>query len=290
MAEITGEIGQSARIFAGNTVINGKIGEDLVVVGGTLRINKDAVIKGDLLLLAGQVVIDGKIEGGIVSPGAGDIIINGSVGKNAEIGEVSRLTIGDGASIGGKLIYSGNKEGAISGTAKIGSIEFKKVVKNMSFYGISLSALLFRIIGIFIALLILLYFIPKTTSLFVKKSLAKPMSSFWWGFISIIVIPIIAILLLISMLGARIGIVILFVYPILLILAEVLSCLLVGSLLLKQGKNHLVNWKSALLGTLVTGVLSVIPIVGSIFVMIFFMISSGQLLQMFVEKINLQRK
>jgi hypothetical protein len=104
--------------------------------------------------------------------------------------------------------------------------------------------------------------------------IARPMRSFWWhtlwGFISLIIIPVVAIILLVTVVGIPLGLLVLFSYFILLILSYLTAPVIMGSLLYSWWKGDrkastrttIVNWKSILLGVIVFTLLSYIPVIG----------------------------
>ncbi|HRY60105.1 MAG TPA: hypothetical protein P5096_01870 [Patescibacteria group bacterium] len=293
---LNNDVGQSARVAGGNVIVNGKVTEDLVAVGGTVKLSKDAGVFGDLVAAGSQVNIDGKVSGNARVIGE-KIVINGEIAKDLQIDGVANLTIGDGAVIGGKLIYSSTKEATISPNAKIiGGIDFKKTEKQYKIYGMTTGmavfSILLKLISLFLTLLLITYFSVKPTKSFVQKALSSPVSALVWGFISLIIIPVIFIALIFSAIGTNIGIICMLIYIALLILASILSSLLIGSLLTKQmnkTKEYPIDWKVCAIGAILTMILGLIPIVGWIIIFAFFLISFGQIIKSLSEKVKREK-
>lgn len=258
--------------------------------------SSDAGVFGDFVAAGSQVNMNGKVSGNARIVG-NTIVINGEIAKDLLIDGVENLTISDGAIIGGKITYSSNKEATISPNAKItGGIDFKKTEKRYKIYGMTTGmavvSILLKLISLFLALLLITYFSAKPTKNFVEKSLSSPISALVWGFVSIIIIPIIFIALIFSAIGTKIGIICMLVYIALLVLASILSALLIGSLLTKQmnkTKEYSIDWKVCVIGAILTMILSLIPIVGWIVIFAFFLISFGQIIKSLSEKVKKEK-
>lgn len=297
---VKGNIGQNARVAGKNISFNGKISDDLVVAGGNIKVNKDAVIEGDLVVVAGQLTIDGKVLGNIIMGGGGIVVINGEVKKDVKIEEVESLTLGETAIIGGKLSYKSHTEGAISEKAKIaGGIDFQKmeVKKGYASFPFTVGALfataLFKLVALVLSLILLIALWPKSLKKLTSKMLKNPGSAFLWGLISMIVIPVLGIIVTITVFGINIGLAAFFAYVALLLVVSILTVLPMGSLFIKQIKkstDYPVDMRVALIGSAIGLVLSFIPIVGWIVILIFFVMTWGEIIKSIAEGIKSERK
>ncbi|MEO5603734.1 MAG: polymer-forming cytoskeletal protein [Cyclobacteriaceae bacterium] len=108
---------------------------DLVVTGGTVTVDRDVLISGDLLVISGEVLIDGNVNGDIKSTSGtltlngdahrsidcrgGKLIINGQVSGDATLA-CNQIEIGSKASFEKAVRYWNDK----------GSAEFHGSVKN----------------------------------------------------------------------------------------------------------------------------------------------------------------
>ena len=121
---IRSKVGNTLRVAGGNIVISGETRNDVLVAGGNIRITDTASISGDLLILGGDIQINGPIKGKVYING-GQATLNAEVGGNLE-GEIGTLTLGSKANIKGDLKYKATEKAKIADKAKIqGKTEFQ---------------------------------------------------------------------------------------------------------------------------------------------------------------------
>lgn len=285
--KVSGEIGNSARIFSGEAEIEGPVGADLIIFGGTIRITDKATIGGDVIVYGGTISLDGKILGKVKLNG-GQISLNGKVGSDTEIRSDS-ISIGDKAVVGGKMIYWSSQDAKVSSTAQIkGGIE-KNETKETSRGGIlalagaaGWSGFLLTLAGLFILALILAYFRPS----FVEEAMAlankTPFTPLWKGIVALIVAPVLAILLLITMVGALTAGALTVIYGLALIIGYALSVIITGSLITRLTKKEYIKqpiWLTILIGTIVYTVVGWIPFIGPLAQLVVFIIAFGTIVE-----------
>lgn len=292
--DVRGDVGKTARLVGNNIQISGKIADDLMAGGQTITIEKDSVVEGDLIAAATDLFINGKVTGNVKCAG-GNVVINGEVTGNVDVKDVQTLTVADGAKIGGKLTYSSTKEGTISGGATItNGVVYNKIsltdrTKNAG--GTVFSGLLIS----FITVLILFLLLPKWS----KESVASIYSNFLhrllWGFIALILTPVAAIILMITVLGVKIGLLLIAFYLLFLCVSSFLAPLTAGTtifkLLNRDKKAELrLDWLTVLVGVLGLMLVALIPLVGWLVVFVFFLVSLGQVSVVAWEFLAKQRK
>ena len=81
---LSGTVGDDVRAAAGEIVIDSEIGDDLILFGGKILITKEALIKGNLTVFAGEVEMKGDVAGD-TRISAGNIRMNGSIGGDARL-------------------------------------------------------------------------------------------------------------------------------------------------------------------------------------------------------------
>ncbi|MDZ7838717.1 MAG: polymer-forming cytoskeletal protein [Actinomycetota bacterium] len=129
MLDITGNIGDDARIAGGIVNINSDISDDLMVAGGRVTIGKDATIGGDLVITGGILNIEGQVKDRVFATG-GNVVIAGQIGKDVRVDQVDSLTVSSSASIGGNLSYSSMQPASIAEGAEIsGQLNFEQIEK-----------------------------------------------------------------------------------------------------------------------------------------------------------------
>jgi len=115
--DIPGQVHGSVRATGGNLSITGTVRDDVLVGGGTLEIGPNGSIGRDLLFGGGTLALNGQ-SGRDVRVGAGDMSLGGRVDGNVRA-DVGQLTVADGATIGGDLIYSSEQSPTIASGAAI---------------------------------------------------------------------------------------------------------------------------------------------------------------------------
>lgn len=296
---IRGNVGDSVHAGAGNIFIEGNIEEDLFIGGGNITISKSASIGGDLIIGGGTVTIEGPVAGDVLL-GGGQVIINSKIGGQVKA-RVDELTLGPQAEITKDLIYTSSKEASIDENAKIlGEIDYKKLEikklsmfesKGMLFGILTLSFLIKILMGITTGL-VLIYLFRKIIKHAVKESLAHFWSNLGKGFAALILTPIAAIIILITVIGAPLAGLIGIAYILLISLSSVLASIIFGSWLIKVIKKrdeYLVNWQAVVLGVIILKLVVLIPYVGWLVGLVFMLISLGIIYRMIYQNVALKK-
>lgn len=296
---IRGNIGDSVHVGGGNILIEGKIEEDLFIGGGNITLSKSASVGGDLIIGGGTVDIEGPVAGNVLL-GGGQVIINSKIGGQVKA-RVDELKLGPQAEITKNLVYKSPKEASIDEGAKIlGGIDFteskiKKVgwfkSRGMLFGILTLGFLIKILMGI-AAGLVLVYIFRNMTKRAIKESLAHFWANLGRGFAALILTPVAAIIILITVIGAWVAGLIGVAYILMIFLSLTLANIVFGSWLIKVVKKrdkYLVNWQAVVLGVIVLSIISLIPFVGWLVVFIFMLISLGALYRMVYQNVVLKK-
>jgi hypothetical protein len=247
---INGYVADDIRCAGGRLHIMKNIGGDLVITGGQVDIASDVVINGGLITSGGKIVANGTIRG-IVKSAAGDFTFNGIANSDFDsrsqrlamngtvLGKsvlaATDIIIGDKASFGNDVRYWNKK----------GNLDFKQSLKNGSaVYDESLKVKPSNwyylghatIIGLIWYLSTVLLFLILIQYLFrnifkragdnVSHGLGK---SLGLGFLFFIGVPVSILLLLLTIIGIPVGLIVMFTYIILLLLATVITSLVIAN-------------------------------------------------------------
>lgn len=288
---LSSPVGEDMRAAGGNITIASPVGGDLLIAGGTISINKNADIGGDLWGAGGLININSNIAGNTKIAG-GEIVINGAIEGDVEVWADEKLIFGPESRVSGTITHYGRREAIIQEGAQVGTIDFR-MTEEESYAGIGkfLTAFFFiKIAALLIAALILLRLFGKTSHSLITTSLQNPWKSLGIGFLGMIVIPLVAILLMVTVIGFYAGILFLLWFIFAMLMAGVFAVLLIGSLLerwiMKKEEVEL-SWQTALWGVFAGGVLTLIPFIGWLIMFIFYLISFGALLQTVKERLEL---
>ena len=266
---IGGAISDGARVVANSFSFSGTVGRDLLLLGNTNAIVSDAVIGRDLILTVSDLTLDGTVERRVAGV-AEMVTLNGSVGTEFDI-SVENLTINDGASIGGDLTYRSENEAEIAGGAEIGgelTHEMAAAADDIDI-GFSVNSIAVGVVGLLMAAVygtVLLLVFPRLTLAASNQLLENPLMSLGMGVVFLIVVPIVAILVMITVIGIPLGIIALLLYGVALFSAQIFVGMTIGRLILSfvtDGNRRLIQFFGLLIGLLILFGLSFIPYVQS---------------------------
>lgn len=235
---------------AGNTIDLGrsaKIGRDVYAAASRVDVETDIV--GDLSVTAGTVTLK-------------DIKVNGNVNIEAE-----KLNLaGESVEIAGKLTINADAEIIETAGVKFsyGEIEKYEVVR----YEITPASMILNksmsIVGLFVAFAIVLALFPR-----VNKRVTNEVSGMQFimdillGFCALVLIPIVSLLLIMALFTAPAGLLMLLVFIVMIFLAQGFSGLWLGKLLMEKILEQDINkYLEALIGIIILGFASLIPVAG----------------------------
>ncbi len=268
---IDGAVNGSVRV-AGNSVnINGQIARNVMAFGAAVNLGTEASVGWDMLIGAATGEIRGKVSRDLYG-GVASATIAGEIGKDVRLkidnkkSDKSGLIIMDGAIIGGSVVYTDRTEASIASSAVIaGEIthNLPKVRKEKTITAWGWG----RLYSIFSALVVGLVLISlwhKQIKKLTDKMLDKVGPSIGWGVIVMFLTPIIAILLLITLIGMPLAFILIGVWLIALFISKILVGILIGRELLKRfwekKKDSLLL--AMVIGIVITWIIFSLPVIG----------------------------
>ncbi|MDD5623104.1 MAG: polymer-forming cytoskeletal protein [Candidatus Peribacteraceae bacterium] len=288
---IENDVGGDLRIAGGQVRVHSTVHGDLVVVGGTIDIREGTVVEGDLLVAGGDIRIAGTVNGTTYARGgnvlfsgitkgktdlrAGEVTVNGSVdgpavlaGKKIALGPQAKLMSGvrywlpkaqplSGKQIQGEIMYDPSLTNAnLESVSEAGKTGFVAAVA-----GISIIVVLSAALTILLLLLLSKTFFPDAA----RSLLRHPWSNLLYGFLYFAATPVAALLFLISIIGAPIGLLIIMTYAFTIVFAKPLTAVLLAqaiALYYKKSWGKPVLFCIALALYLVLKIVSFVPLVG----------------------------
>gem|GEM_PF-603612 len=284
---ITSDVGDDMRVAGGEIFIKSKIGGDLVIFGGTVILDAASVVGRDLIITGGEVVVHGRVIGNVRAKG-GRITLNGVVDGNliAEAGELhlngrvlgyskvsgEEVHLGSSAKFGKKVEYwspAGPMSFGAAATDTLFSPSLerqqngKKTHQAKVMLASTFMAFSFLAAALVMGLLIIItkkYFADVATQL--RKD---PWWSLLYGFLYVIVTPVLSVILMITIIGLPLGLFFFFGYIFSLVFALPVTALVVGKLLQIKYKK---KWGKGMFFLVSVGVLvvlkllAVIPLIG----------------------------
>lgn len=289
--DIACEVGDDLRAAGGNVTVESRVGGNTFLAGGQLESKDYSVFNGDVFMAGGMVVIGGEIKGNLRASG-GKVVLNGIVSGDATI-EAEDFTMGEGAKVLGKLNYQSKEElSGIEERVKGGAVFKKWEEVKMPVAEVGRVAWIGQVTGWLIGVLMMfvvglvLVLVSKDVLDRVSENYTKKMGwSLLLGLLMWIVLPVVAILIMFTVVGIPLGIMTLFVYGLVWYVAKVVAGLAVGSLILSRKDKKIAGLLLSLaLGLLVTELISVIPFVGWLFDFILMLAGMGAIGMLFWKK------
>ena len=286
-AILSGEGTEDARIIAGQITIDGKVGKNLTAAGGNIEITNGSVLSKGVLLAGGNISLMAPAAGD-VSIAAGNAIVSSQVGGDL-VTYTGSLRVSPDSTVAGNLVYNKDADVSIDNKAVISGtiikrepLEKLKDVKAVSMQEISKSLakakrdmMLIGFLPILIVGLIIIKLFPKYVGDVNNQIQKGLLSSVLTGFAGLILTPIAALILFMTLVGIPIAGILLFAYVLLLYLARVYVAYWAGGFISKTFKRNFGNATRFVLGLVLLYVIYMIPILGSLVIFAVLIIGMG---------------
>lgn len=273
---ISGNVGGSMRA-AGNSInLSGKISRNVMAFGASILSAASSTVGWDMLAVGGFAQIAGNV-GRDLYGSLGQATLSGQIGKNVNLyfGRQNKnanhpaLTVAGTAVINGDVKYTASQDAAIDAKAVIKG----KVTHNLPTMAAKKSGLANlawwwgRLISLFSALvigLVLISFWREPVIKITDLMLNKVSPSLGWGILALLLTPIIAIILLITIIGIPLSLILMALWLIALYLSKILVGILVGRSLLNnlwpKQKDSLIL--GMIIGVIIAYLIFALPFIG----------------------------
>jgi cytoskeletal protein CcmA (bactofilin family) len=287
---IGGLVGGDARLVGGTLTVTGTVEEDLLSVGGAVILDDESLVKGNVLLYADHVELFGAVTGD-VEVYARNIILRGTIEGSALIHAEESFSMQGEAAILGDLAYEAPSEVIRSENATIGGeVSFEQRIREAD-SGFSWNLFMFRILASAFAGLLLLLLFPAFSSHAAHRALSNNGSLILLGLAVLVLTPIIAFVLMATILGIVPGLVVLMAYGSALLVAAALTPVLAGGALAKWlKKEDTLRWYWITLGAAALIVVGIVPVLGVLVRALFYLTALGTLAALLHEHIWKKRK
>lgn len=227
VVQIHGDVGDDVRVLGGEVTLAKPVKGDVVVLGGTLTILSTAQVDGDVLFMGKSLVVEGPVTGGIHGV-AETARLNTEVDGDVSLRVEKLFTVGDKANLQGKVTYESAQEVVRAQNAVVAEDMQQIAVQKAEHTMPTTQFALFELsILLFVALT--LYVIGRTHVVrVVDRSYGRLGMSGLMGLGILFAFPFIAALLFVSVLGVFAGIIFLFGYILMVLIALALMPIFVG--------------------------------------------------------------
>lgn len=277
-ADVHGTVGDDLRILAGEVTIAEPVMGDVLVVGGNVTILSTASVAGDVIVFAGDVVIEGSVDGDVIGV-IGSMRIDSSIAGDVDI-STNTLTLGDGAKIAGSVLYT--SETVL--TKALNTSVAGDIVRNDPLsVDDSSDWKSFLIICLVLLFSVLVWYLlsAKTLRSVVSRATTYSVRSLLIGFSGFIVVPLGATILLASTIGSVVGLIAFLIYFLILLLGLIACLAMFGSLVftkfisVKKPSVAMVTPVTLILGVFTFMVVVLIPFIGILAIVLAYFTACG---------------
>jgi len=231
---VNGKVTDDIRVAGGDVRIGGDVGDNVLAFTGQFVLEKNAKITRDLTLGAGNAVLDGTVNGNI-NGGVSDLEIRGATKGNVTVNIDNNIRIFPGATIGGDLQYTALRQGEISGIVS-GKTTYKETPPGKEDLASKIGSEIIGYLWILLIGIVSLMLAPELTQKISNKVSFEPLSNLLWGLLFLIITPIVAVLLLITIIGIPLSLIIFIIYIIILYISRIYIGLWIGQYVSKKLK------------------------------------------------------
>lgn len=273
---LAGGVGDDLRAVAGDLTLGGFVIDHAVIAAGNVTLTPDSAIGGRTWIAAGHLEAGGQV-GDDLRVVADTAVISGQVDGNVEI-TARRIRVAPGAVINGELVWRSEAPPEIAEDAEImGGVVSAADVDDAANAPLPAGPVPGIALGLawFVAALVLLWLRPVLVSRAAAVFAAAPGRTLLLGVATLVLAPLGAVVLFVTLLGWLLGLLLLAAFLFALVLAAVLGLLMLVQLVAGRirgaGQPDVApgagGWRSvALLAAFTAGVVALqgVPVLGSV--------------------------
>jgi hypothetical protein len=279
---INKDIKEDLRIIGSNININSDLEGDVIIIGAKVFISKDVKIDKKAIIIAGEVEINGVLIDGVKIT-ASKVIINGEIYGDNVI-NTDKLVFGNNGLIKGTLNVSKNAD--FNDIEKVqGTINFiEKQVKERSTF-----ASIYNFLALFVFGLVFMWLFGKVIDRSDAFIVNNTLKSLIVGLIAFIFIPILAFILLITIIGLPIALILFALYLVMILFSFIIIPYRIGRIIM--GLFNVNNRILCLLvGLVIFLILIALPYLGGLVVFLSLIIGSGSFILLFTKQSVTKKK
>lgn len=252
-------------IFGNMIDFTGRAKRDLFLAGNMLTLSREAKIERDVFAAGNELVVDTDIKGDLAVSAEKVVIKNSKIGGNVNL-DVAEVVFDGSVEIAGALTYNDNAEVIGLDNASYNSIEAYHVaeVSNAALVMAAIYGKILSVAGLFIVMAVLGAIYHKLHDKVAEQADANHTGmNMVAGLVVLAVVPIIALLLVMTVIGAPLAIILLALYVIAIYLAQGFAGVWLGHLIIEKVFKSKANiYAEAFVGILILGLLALVPYLG----------------------------
>ena len=282
------------RMIGGALSLNDNVDGDVVLVGGNADINKEVVIAGDLVVVAGAVNLYGTVNRSVKGI-LGRIVIGGDVNGDVDVRVTEKLVLLNSGYVAGNVTYFAPEKIEDHGGIIDGEISFNEVLSGTEkvkegvqkifnrgyFMGKLWSYLSLFLIGFFMILLF-----PHLLHRSSEQLKQQTFKSFGTGFLIFVLAGVASLISVFTIIGVQLAFIVMSLLFVLGELGRVATAYWLGTYVIRHddpkkgtSKRKVLGVHLAVLavGLLIVKLIGMIPFVGWIAGFFFFLVGAGAL-------------
>jgi hypothetical protein len=273
---LRGAVSDDVRAAGETVILSAPVGDNVTLAANSVTLDALARAGRDAIISASTIQVDGPIQRNLTLAG-NDATLTSEVGGDV-LAEVSHLSLGPTAIVRGDLtVVSENAPQIAPGAKVLGHVYQKQPTQGPTSwssptkpstknFGSWLMGLAMSFFGLLVLGALTLFLAPKGTS----RLEATLGASFWGsllaGLVALITVPIVAVLLMMTVIGIPAGLVLLFLYVVAIMEAGVTAACTVGRWLQRRlGRPEGSSYTRLLWGALALTLLTSLPWLGGVF-------------------------
>jgi hypothetical protein len=273
---------QSLYAAGGRLTVGAPVSRNVRIAGGDLDITAAARVGGNVSAAGGEIRVLGPVAG-YVSAAAGRVLINAPVAGDVEV-RAAHVELGPRAAIGGRLRYASRDELVRDPAALVkGEIERVPWIPPGMKERHPAAAGWIWTLGLMLLAAVLAGVAPRAGAALEREVDEHPGASVLAGIAALVCVPFLAIVLLVTIVGAPLGLLAILAYPSLLLLGYAAAAVAGGRIALRRfspGRQALRGWQMlAAAGVMLAiGVVARVPWAGGLVVLLVLACGVGAIL------------
>lgn len=284
-AQLNGPVGDDVRVVSGETTLAGEVSGDLFIVSGSLKVLSTAHIKGNVYIFAGTADIQGQVDGGIFG-NVEQLNINTKVGGNIDVKVPAGLTLGPQANIAGSVSYTSPSDLTRAQESQVTGEINKQTIPGLTGKETARQMLTPLFVLVFASLTLYLLFRRELSTL-LKGLDGAIVYNLVSGAGLLIAGPVVAILLLFTVLGSLLGLMLFSALLLICGLALALSGIVAGSFVYRfVFGQHTVTLVSIIVGNIILQGLWLLPLLGPLTLVLLLTLTAGLITRAFYRSLQ----
>ena len=273
---VNGTVNGSVRLVGQNVTLAAKVTQSASLVGQNVTVEDGAAVGRDLSFTAQSFTSDGAV-GRDVNGAGNSVTLANPVGRNVAA-YANTLALNNGTAIVGNLTYTSPQKLQRSGDAYVHGVVTYHYGHTHHAGGVSHQFVWFQLYWIIAMIALGLVLVALFPRLFHAWN-PEWGPDFWWsmltGFVAMFAVPAVILVLVFTLVGVPLAILLALLWVAALFVAMPLAAYFTGSLIIPRRHPVLM----VLVGSLVLGLLWLIPIIGWIVSLVAFWVGVGTLLR-----------